>query len=90
MQCAARRVKFVDYGIIIWGGVEIFNEVAGVGSSVVLGENFPESVLGDGVENLVEVEVQVVDVGVEGEIGDHEEDVVGLFGGWVDHQIVCC
>ena len=31
----------------------------------------------DGVESLVEVEVEVVDVGLEGEIGDHGEDVVG-------------
>ena len=32
--------------------------------------------MGHGVEGLVEVEVEVVAVGVEGEVGDHGEYVV--------------
>ena len=32
--------------------------------------------MGDGVEGLVEVKVEVVDVGVEGDVGDRGEYVV--------------
>ena len=32
--------------------------------------------MGDGVEGFVEVELEVVDVGVEGDVGDHGEYVV--------------
>ena len=32
--------KTVDYGVVLWGGVEIFNEVNKVGRYVVIGENF--------------------------------------------------
>ena len=65
----SKKSETVHYGVVIRGGVEIFTEVNKVGRYVVIANNFPESV--------VEVEVEVVDVGVEAENGDQGEDVVG-------------
>ena len=54
MQCAAKRAKPVDYRVVIRGGVEVLNEVNEVGRYVVIEKNFPESVVGNRVESLVD------------------------------------
>ena len=66
--------KTVNYGV--GGGVEIFHEINDAGRYVVIGENFPKCVVGDGVENLIKVEVEVVNVRVQREISDHGGDMI--------------
>ena len=72
----SKESEIVEYGVVIPGGVQVLNEVNEVGGYVVIGKNFRESVVGNGVESLVQFEVEVADVGVEGEIGNRGEDVV--------------
>ena len=51
----SKESETVDYGVVIRGGVQFFNEVNEVSRYVAIGNNFPESVVGNGVESLVEV-----------------------------------
>ena len=73
-----KESKSVNYGLVIYGGVEIFDEINEVGGYVLFGEHFPQCSVGDGVESLIKVEVEIVNVRVQREIADHGEDMVSV------------
>ena len=47
------ETETVDYGVVMQGGVEVFNEVNEVGGYVVIGKNLPASVVGTEVKALL-------------------------------------